>query len=805
MVHWSSLTRAARWYIAIVVACGALALAAAVRELGFHRVPPGWWVLAGLAVLSGAITVQVPSVSARLSVSEAFVLTATILFGPADGTVIAALDAFIGSAWPRRRRNPWYRVAFNACATPLSLSAATWASGRLFGAEKLAVAHLHLPTILLPVAVLALLYFLVNTWLVAGAIALEQRLPATTLWKRSFLWLSLNYFSGASVAILLTAYTKQADLLSAIWIIIPLLVITHLTYKTAMRRVEDANQHLARVNRLYLSTVETLAMAIDAKDQITHGHIRRVQRYAVALAKALGVADEKHLKALEAAALLHDMGKLAVPDYILNKPGPLSSAEREKMKLHVNVGAEILSAIDFPYPVVPIVRHHHEAWDGSGYPAGLKGVEIPIGARILAVADCFDALTTDRPYRPRLSDTAALEVIRQHRGTLYDPIVVDALFKVHAELSQEEPSPSPAGGSAFDTIARAAAPGTAVEALGPFEEINASCEEMLTLFDISKSLTGSLSLEDAADVIARHIRRLVPSTACVFYVYEPEADVLRVAHAVGDTSGVFTGLHIPLGRRLSGWVAANRQTVVNSDPVLDLGEAARALQPPLRSSISTPLMAHNTLVGVLTLYSAHRNAFTEDHQRMLEAVAGQVGRVMKDTREAEGDRTRRLRDELTGLPNLERFRQLVSSLADVEGKLHAPCAILFLAVHGLDQVAASDDPVVRHRLLADIAAAARAGLRGADLLFQYREDQFLVLLARADESVARAVARRVETAIEHAVARAGSRGLHVSATTGLASTPADGVSAEALLSRARERALARLHPENGEPRGRVVH
>src|SRR3954465_76456 len=178
-------------------------------------------------------------------------------------------------------------------------------------------------------------------------------------------------------------------------------------------------------------------MAIDAKDQITHGHIRRVQSYAVGLARRVGVADETLIKAIEAAALLHDMGKLAVPEYILNKPGKLTSAEFEKMKLHASIGADILSAIDFPYPVVPIVRHHHENWDGTGYPARIKHTDIPIGARILSVVDCFDALTSDRPYRPRLSDEEAMEILMQRRGSMYDPLIVDTFAKVHREITPE--------------------------------------------------------------------------------------------------------------------------------------------------------------------------------------------------------------------------------------------------------------------------------------------------------------------------------------------------------------------------------
>ncbi len=216
--------------------------------------------------------------------------------------------------------------------------------------------------------------------------------------------------------------------------IVPLLLVLYFTFKTAMGRVEDADRHVEQLNRLYLSTIETLAMAIDAKDQVTHGHIRRVQSHATSLAREVGVNDEKLLKAIEAAALLHDMGKLAVPEYILNKPGKLSEAEFEKMKLHAAVGADILSAIDFPYPVVPIVRHHHENWDGTGYPTGIKGTDIPIGARILSVVDCFDALTSDRPYRARLSDDQAIDILLQRRGTMYDPLVVDTFLRVQSKV-----------------------------------------------------------------------------------------------------------------------------------------------------------------------------------------------------------------------------------------------------------------------------------------------------------------------------------------------------------------------------------
>ena len=244
--------------------------------------------------------------------------------------------------------------------------------------------------------------------------------------------------------------------------------------KTALGRVDDANKHLGELNRLYLSTIETLAMAIDAKDQITHGHIRRVQQYAIGLARHIGVMDSSQISAIEAASLLHDMGKLAVPEYILNKPGKLTATEFEKMKAHASIGADILSAIDFPYPVVPIVRHHHENWDGTGYPDGLSGTAIPIGARILSVVDCFDALTSDRPYRPRLADADAIDILQQRRGVMYDPLVVDAFLAVHADISPQRVEPRPHFREGLRAITRGTLPVDAEQTSSGLDNISSS-------------------------------------------------------------------------------------------------------------------------------------------------------------------------------------------------------------------------------------------------------------------------------------------------------------------------------------------
>src|SRR4051812_30523796 len=474
------LSRGARVYVGVVIGMGAIALLHSMYVLQANPVSYHWSILAGLTLLTGSFTVRIPTIPARLSVSEVFVFAAVLLFGPAAATMIVVLDTLVISLWQKRRSRRPSRVLFNVAAPAVAI----WVAAHGF----FVVAHISplanhpqpiLP-LLVPILVLAILYFLLNSALVAWAVAFEKGVSAFSVWSESFLWLSLNYFGGASAAALLLPYLQpeQPQFARVIGILLPLLLISYLTFKTAMGRVDDAHRHLKELNHLYLSTIETLAMAIDAKDQITHGHIRRVQVHAVKLARAMGVKDSLQIRAIEAAALLHDMGKLAVPEYILNKPGPLTTAEFDKMKLHASVGADILSAIDFPYPVVPIVRHHHESWDGTGYPDGLSGASIPIGARILSVVDCFDALTSDRPYRPRLSDREALRILSERRGHMYDPLVVDTFTRLHAQggLIFEAVSDH----SSFASFRSSALPARAiVPDMNPLEDITASGEEML--------------------------------------------------------------------------------------------------------------------------------------------------------------------------------------------------------------------------------------------------------------------------------------------------------------------------------------
>jgi diguanylate cyclase (GGDEF)-like protein/putative nucleotidyltransferase with HDIG domain len=783
--HHQRLPSWGRTYVSAVVVLGGATILYSAYQLHSRPIGWNWFILALLTLLSGSATVKLPSVPATISISETFVFTSVLLFGPAAGTLTVTLDVLAISWWLTRRGHPFYRIAFNVFALPASL----WVGGHLFywlsGIQPLALSSqpVQISTLLIPLIAFTLAYFLLNSWLIAVAISFETKASPQTIWRNNFAWLSLNYFGGASIAALLVTYTRNLDY-TYVAFVLPLLAILYFTFSMAMGRVEDANNHLSQLNSLYMSTIETLAMAIDAKDQITHGHIRRVQIFAVALAKAMGVTESAQIKAVEAAALLHDMGKLAVPEYILNKPGPLTAAEFEKMKLHASVGADILSAIEFPYPVVPIVRHHHENWDGTGYPDGLKGSDIPIGARILSVVDCFDALTSDRPYRPRLSDADALRILSERRGRMYDPLVIDTFASVYKEIVgsvQEVHIPT----SGLSAITRGVLPHIdySMASASRLDDISASTEEMLLLYELARSLSGRLDLGDAADVISKHLRRLVPATTCVFFLYETDSDELVAAHASGENSSHFSDIRIAMGQRLSGWVAANRQTIVNSDPMLDLGEIARALKPPLRSCLSTPLMVSEDLVGVLTVYSTHRDAFTEDHRRLVEVVARQVSQTVRQSVEFSRDNTEKLRDQLTGLPNRQHLERFVASELSASGGL--PCSILLVEVRHSNEKSTQrlGQPVI-----GQVAKAMRAGLRGADLLFRYDSDRLVALLTQTDALTAEAVGRRVSH--ELALARlADEEGASPAVHIGRATASEDGAALSDLIQVAESRPL----------------
>jgi len=579
-------------YIGAVAVAGTAAIGASLLDRHNHPLPPIGLILVALTLVSGIAMLRMPSVAASFSISDAFTIAVALAFGPSAATLVVALDSLAISWRLARRALTGRRALFNATAPPFAMWLAAWLFFSLTGVSPLSEAPVVLTRLAVPAALFTVAYFLLNTGLIAYAIAVSSGERLLQIWREHFSGLWLSYFAGALVAVVLVllVYGETSSLL-VILVLVPLPLALHAIFKTDIRRLEGELAHLDKVNRLYQSTVDTLAHAIDAKDQVTHGHIQRVQRRTQQLAAIVGLGEDD-LRALEAAALLHDTGKLAIPEHILNKPGKLTEAEFAVMKRHADIGADILSRVDFPFPVVPIVRHHHENWDGTGYPDGLKGRDIPIGARILSVVDCFDALTSDRPYRRRHAN--AVSILRERRGTMYDPDIVDAFITAHNSGAFEQDDSS----SAAVTDSIGALPHISLGGGRPSSRDDA----LHAIFECGRLVSLALEPDDLCARAHGQLRRIMPVATCVLYLDSDGSGQLRAVHRSGLHAAALADWRIAIGERLSGWVVANRRSIVNSDAALDL-EGARLDTNPPRLCLSVPLVTEGEAIGALTLYS----------------------------------------------------------------------------------------------------------------------------------------------------------------------------------------------------------
>jgi putative nucleotidyltransferase with HDIG domain len=606
----------ARRYPAVVTALGAVVLVVSIAAM--ISAPPDfrWVVLAVLTIASAQLMLRMPAaVPISFSISDIFTFSGALMFGPATGAMLAGVDAALLSMRLERTHRSFSRFMFNVSAASLAMWAASSVFFALAAATPLAAHPSDVISHVAPLAAFALIYYVLNTGLVAVAVALGGRRTLWSVWREHFMPLWPGYAGGAFGAglavFLLSAEHGNPGVLA---FVLPIPFILYVTFKTAVGRMHDEVTHLTRVNSMYVATIETLAQAVDARDEVTHDHLRRVQTNAMGLAQLLNVTDESALRAIEAAALLHDVGKLAIPEHILNKPDKLTPAEFEVMKMHAKIGADILSPIGFPFPVVPIVRHHHENWDGTGYPDGLHGEQIPIGARILSVVDCFDALTSDRPYRRAFSVEKAIAIIRERSGVMYDPKVVDALIANKDEIAAHVEQGSAAAATVTETIAHArqaartddaAVSGVIVNLAGRLGEIVGRHRDLDAL---CRALDDELS-------------RRLPGMTIVVYQYDPQLDGLFARAAAGVHGEAVEGLTIGLGLRLTGWVGAHRTTIANSEAALDLGNIASQLRPLPHLCLSTPIVDDERLAGVLTLYSTTPAPFTGTDVALVEMLA----------------------------------------------------------------------------------------------------------------------------------------------------------------------------------------
>lgn len=561
--------------------------------------PPDNWILALslLAFVTSHVVVSVPGHTATVSASEVFVFATVLLFGPSPAVLTLAAAGLSISL--RQRDRKIYRLIFNVAEPAVSV----------FIAGSVGAAVMSLPPFATPGAAawhlvaasagMSLTYFLCNTVLHAAAVSLETGCTMMAAWTPHAWYVGVNYYAAGSLAML--AVRGGTVDVAVLALLAPLLLLSYATYQIAASRVQDAEEHLRALEDRHAATIETLAVAVDAKDRVTHGHIRRVQRHTIAVARSLGIRDAVELKALGAASLLHDIGKLAVPDYLLQKPGTLDASELEQMQQHAATGASILSHVHLPYPVVPIVRHHHEQWGGTGYPDGLAGEGIPLGARILAVVDCFDALTSDRPYRRRLSDVEAAQILMQGRGTRFDPDLVDAFLRLLPALRQQD---GPGNGEADPRSPTSNSPADRAVRDGSRRE---SLEQVDALF---RDVAGRIG---------------AAAEACLFLL-DQRTPALVACAWTPSLAEVMHEQQIRVGEGLVGWVAAYRHTVANSPADIDLGDAAREFG--LNVCTAVPVFAGDALAGVLTVYLHTPHKFAGHHVCRAGVLAQEIGRLL---------------------------------------------------------------------------------------------------------------------------------------------------------------------------------
>jgi len=584
------------------------------------------------ALLASSLKVSLPGIEGTLSVNFLFTLLGVLELSLPE-TLLIGLSSTLGQFyWKPARRLKAIQLVFNVAQVTVSSTVA-------YGAYQLVTIRvLHGPG---PLALLvaSVTQFACNTAAMATIIGLTEDKSIPGVWRASYLWSFPYYMVGAAAAGLVHFLNQHIGWQSSL-LVLPPIYLMYRSYRLYLGKLEAEKQHAEKVSNLHLRTIEALALAIEAKDQTTGEHLQRVRVYAMELARELGLSEDE-TEALQAASVLHDIGKLAVPEHIISKPGKLTPEEFEKMKIHPIVGAEILEQVDFPYPVVPIVRAHHEKWDGSGYPMGLVGEVIPIGARILAAVDCLDALASDRQYRKALPLDEAMARVVAEAGKSFDPQVVETLHRRYIELEKlanEQPRQAPPKLSTGIKVERGVAPaaGFAESTKGTStgkgdgsgaSVISLALRQKREIIEICRG--NLLSREDICSLVSVRLKRLLPYDALAVYCLK--SGLLVPEFVSGDNSNLFSSLRIPLGQGLPGWVAQNRKPILNGNPSVEPGYLNDPTKySTLRSALAVPLEATSGVAAVLALYRVSQDAFTRDELRALEAMGAGLGDVIEN-------------------------------------------------------------------------------------------------------------------------------------------------------------------------------
>ncbi|MGA2746811.1 MAG: HD domain-containing phosphohydrolase [Candidatus Sulfotelmatobacter sp.] len=750
-----------------------------------------------VAVLASGLKVQLPGIDGTMSVNFLFILLGVLELSLPETLLIGCTASLVQSVWQTRKRLDPVKVLFNVVGMMANASALTYMSYHWLAARS----GSNKPILLM---VAALVFFFANTLPISIVIALTEGKSSRKVWSECYFWSFPYYLVGAAAVGLVGIVNKTAGWETSL-LVLPLIYWVYRSYRLYLgrleaekERVEVEKRHVEQIASLNMRTIEALALAIEAKDHTTHTHLQRVRTYAVAVARELNLT-EGEIEALRAAALLHDIGKLAVPEQIINKPGKLTPEEFEKMKVHPLVGAEILERVAFPYPVAPIVRSHHERWDGTGYPEGLSAQEIPIGARILAAVDCLDALASHRQYRPALPLVEAMAKVKEKAGTWFDPQVVEILESRYVELERmaqmSEDTGTLQGLSKAVRVERGLAPATGFERTDPTHNSSESADfltsiasarqEAQTMFELSQDLGISLSLSETLSVLSMRLRRMIPYDSIAVFVNRN--GWLLPELVSGENFRMLSSLKIKVGEGLCGWVAENCKPIVNGNPQVEAGYVVDpGKHTTLQSALVVPLEGLNGVVGVLAMYQANRDAFTPDHLRILLAVASKVAMSVENALKYQQAESSATTDYLTGLPNARSlFVHLAQEVARCR-RMKTPLAVLVCDIDGFKQINDSFGHLEGDKLLREFTSRLKDVCRGYDYVARMGGDEFVITAPGLTAEAAKEKADRLNQAAIESGRHVCGRDL-ITLSVGMAFCPEDGFDVERLLTEADRR------------------
>ena len=751
-----------------------------------------------LIALLGRLSLRMPRRGVVLSVSEPLVFGVLLFIGPLPAVFLAGLDGMISSA--RHTRRLRLRLA-NGAMMCLSIGIA----GLVF--ETLAPAGFradatHAESLATATMLACLAFFGVNSGLVSLGEAMTKGRRLFDAWRETT-WTLLSYSFSAGTALLAWMFHARWGNL-ALAVGVPALAVVYFVVWTRFEKIAGQERHHAELQNLHQRTMEAFALAIDSRHPRARGHARRVQAYTDEIARRLiaTTADpdirqlgSAWLASLSAAALLHDIGKLGVPDQLLSKClGELSEGELDRLRRHPAIGAAILGGIPFPFPLDRAIRHHHERWDGMGYPDELRGEEIPLAARLIGVADTLDHLHLNYVGpEARRTETMRLRMAEQ-AGRQLDPSLVEIYCDHAQDIERAVASLIQSEGTTQETSEE-------TEAL---EDIDRAQKEAGVLYDLARQLGSTLDMQDTAVTVLHRLVELLPATSACLYVYDEQARMLIPQAAIGPLTDVLETRRFAPGEGTAGWCYQTGEPLLGADPRVDLGRQIPEGPHPVATQAVIPITDEGGTCGVISLFADRTRVFDADQLRVLDAVVPQIARALANARLYESTRTTSMTDALTSLPNSRfLYSQFDKELARATRK-GMPLSVVVLDLDGFKPINDTYGHQAGDAVLRQVAVLLREAFRHEDIVCRYAGDEFVALLPETSpEEAARIVGRVQQTLSSTAIPiKAGSSEptVKVGISAGWACFPLDGTSLEELVHRADKemyRDKSRRYAESG--------